>query len=394
MNEFAALECAIHVKTWANVWPFFADQKSEYVCTLGQCAQPVTIVDGPEFPYFRHVRPTNKCSRYSNHTSVAQEAQLMLHHLLSPTSRVCVERSCAQCGQASTVQCDIAKAVNPLVPNGLLAENYVDLGADILLMQAGPPESVRWHVYFDPSSVTKRSLSHQFTNVLVCNPVVVAAQCLEHLGSNKNDFILSDIRKTKTCDRPCCISRLELATQLGWYRTWTTDDVASESPDYAQYISNSCTGKVRHHSEWARSVPTSNDRKEMVNELVQRRQCLYCGQRVDPSLMARWPFCPTCSPIIVNKSYVSAFVPYEVKLLDEKVKNERQRDLSWVKVYPFVKKPDVDPSASNEDLPVPEKPCVKCKTETYRPLFYYGFRAVCPSCVSEDFVKRKVPLRR
>ena len=52
---------------------------------------------------------------------------------------------------------------------------------------------------------------------------------------------------------------------------------------------------------------------------------------------------------------------------------------------PYVKKPEK--GGQETSLPTNDKPCVDCDVLEYKPLFFYGYRAICPSCLYHQFVK-------
>jgi hypothetical protein len=204
-----------------------------------------------------------------------------------------------------------------------------------------------------------------------------------------------------TCGRAECLTRADLATQLGWRRDRSSDriDWGQDPPDVTQWIANACTGKIRRHVDWVcMPKPLAQGRALLAlrAECRRRNGCLRCGARFKPkeggpdahvSLKAAefWPYCDACIPARRAPGGAAAAPgrsdagTLTEELMDVGERKRRQGRLAWVFKLGYVRRPERghdDPAT-----PEPEKPCQDCGAESYRPLFYFGYRSICKSCV-------------
>jgi hypothetical protein len=377
-----------------------------------------------------HTEKENREKEEWGKRACREEAKCLLLYALSAARGAEVGQGCSRCGRTSSRLLQYDTCWDPLGSGSAPpAPGYVDTGADILLyrgallaaslafteqpLHGASPDS--W-VALDPHAAALASLrfilaalvtpskpsgqpeltsletqSHRQTGTSLaagqgCDRKLNAPQ-KEESAKVTAYVVLGDTRWSAGCGGSGCVPLREVATQLGWRRMWTSDDIdwSASPPDVSQWVANSCTGKIRVFYEWRQKPepPQPLDGKQLATleeQIVRRARCLMCEKDGGEAFSVRSPFCAGCGLKVQRQSYRA--MPYESAEMNRDDKERRTRSLFWIR-YPYVRKPDT--SHDDPELPVPEKPCSACATTRYRPLFYFGYRAICSPCLAADF---------
>lgn len=392
----------------SRVWAFLSAAGARHYCP--QCQQPVVVRVAPAgHLFFAHEETKQEtkrhqllnqppCGRFSGVPDLNTEAKHMLLAALNKTN-VCraplvVRRKCDRCGCYSQRSIQFDRAVDPLGAGAQLPPDYADTGADILLL--GADWSIAGSVGFGLRAASNPQVIH-------CSAPSAISSALAALSTNSAVCLeeARNIPAASGCERKECIPLKELAQILGWRRSWTSDDVdwESDAPDVSQFIANACTGRIRVYITWQSSpqpLVSGLALRLWQAELFRRKKCPYCEQKFPNELKEpdeqkfseQWPFCAACSPQIYNRSRM--VLPYDEVKMDPAARSKRLAQVGWVRAFPYVKKPE-KPQTDDEAasfVPTNDKPCVGCNEITYKPLFFYGYRAICPPCLSQQFQKQ------
>ena len=367
------------------------------------------------------------CARFIGAPDLKEEAKQLLLLVLTPrvsdpnsiSRAITIETECGRCSAVFSKTKEYTFVLDPLGSGVVLPAGYVDDGSDLLLYHQsklvcslafgeralrGPvPDS--W-ISLDPLTTINsclQTLANAYSEAKVTSASHPTANGIVDTKDQKQtidkNMVLREVRKASSCGRAECVSLRELAHLVGWRRSWTSDDIDwhAEFPDVSQYIANACTGKIRVYFEWQpKPVPLvqGEQLRALQNEIAQRAKCLFCEQ-TETKLSDSWPFCGKCSIAVRTKQYKQQVMPFDTIDMNPEARRKRHAAVGWVRSFPYVKKPDK--SAKHEDgsqpLPVNDKPCVGCDQIEYKPLFYYGYRAICPKCLLVEFKTQNSQLK-
>jgi hypothetical protein len=165
------------------------------------------------------------------------------------------------------------------------------------------------------------------------------------------------------CDSEKCYSLLELAEILGCV-IYQSDDIETKQ----QYISNTCTGFYRQYQNWR--FPIKNE-SPLWDLFCLKKQCIKCGV-VNQNVKKQKPYCAEC--------FQSLLQTKQSKFQQLKIQTglfERRSQFEFVKSLP-----NHDPKHNF---------CSFCsKTENdFKPVFYYGYKAICGQCVFKEVKQKK-----
>lgn len=399
-----SLEHAWDIEREQRQWPFLANDAGKYVCPA--CRAMVKLETAAiGHTYFVHAQPSANCQRFTGAPNLKAEAKYLLMIALDaelPYRRLTVRKHCLRCSSAAvSATYDYDTVIDPLGSGVSLPADYVDDGADILLYKNARliasigfndrairgPTPATWCV-LEPATAINAALK-----TIDISPDSKTTSGLE----------LDDVRSVVQCGRQECVPLKEAARLLGWRRSWTSDDIDwnAKCPDVSQYIANTCTGKIRLYFEWLLIPKPLADGlivRSLQIEVARRGKCLFCEQPAN-GVTVNWPFCTKCTPAVKNQSYRQAHNAYDVVAIDAKVKQQRLDRLGWVRSIPHVKKPEhqdhnksatsstAATTAATAPAPINDKPCVGCEELEYKPLFFYGYRAICQHCLYPLFIK-------
>lgn len=186
----------------------------------------------------------------------------------------------------------------------------------------------------------------------------VEAYCSAIVDADENHVKVKE-RFPERCNQENCYSKLEMAEILGCVM-YQSDDVEFKQ----QYISNSCTGFYRQYENWR--FPIKGVNGTIWPLFCSKKQCIKCGIPYD--VTKQKPYCPSCFDSLLSSSHnKSKFQQFPIT----KGLKERRSRFEFVKLLP--------PFSKENNY------CSICsQSENYKPVFYYGYRAICSECVFKN----------
>jgi hypothetical protein len=403
-----SLEHAWDVEREQRQWPFLANSVGKYICPA--CRTQVkleTSVSG--HTSFVHTQQVPNCQRFKGVPNLKAESKYLLLIALDDAKRrlLTVRKHCLRCNSlavSATYEYDMV--IDPLGSGVTLPADYVDDGADILLYKTGQLVA---SIGFSDRAL-RGATPASWCALEPATAINAVLKSIDSATTNELDFksdlaggvLLDDVRSVAECGRQECVSLKELARLLGWRRSWTSDEIDwnAKCPDVSQFIANTCTGKIRLYFEWSlvpKPLTNGMTLRSLQIEVVRRCKCLFCEQPAT-GVTRDWPFCAKCTPALKSQNYRQSHSAYDVTVMDTKTKQQRLERLGWVRTIPYVKKPEKSDDhkssthtaaagATAGAVPVNDKPCTGCEMLEYKPLFFYGYRAICQPCLLPLFIK-------
>jgi len=186
----------------------------------------------------------------------------------------------------------------------------------------------------------------------------VDAYCSALVDTEENHVQVTE-KFPERCDSNQCYSSLEIAEILGCV-VYQSDDVDTKQ----QYISNTCTGMYRQYENWRFPIKTET---KLWSWLCLKKQCIKCGIAHD-EIKKQKPYCADCFQSLLQTKK-SKFQQLKI----ETGLKERRLKFEFVKSFPV--------HSAEQDFC---SACFKSKSQDYKPVFYYGYKAICSECVFRE----------
>jgi hypothetical protein len=382
-------------KSW--VWPF--DGLAEATALhCAECREPVICTTHPESGErrFAHRTQTHTCKRHKA-TARRDDAEpddvkyILLRTLVARgAGTLQILTPCTQCQRNASTTLPYTHVIDPFAGNiPPPPDEIIESGADVVLVCTDGKQ--RRLLGLRISVSTPRREEPAGSGQIRCVNVDWKRSlpwCVKALV-DRDILTIVETETVVRCGHDLCLSSLELATKLGLYNSWSTDEVDWDAkiPDLSQYVANTSTGNYRVYKQWFTKRPPSeellmraeesdDDDARLMNEVQRRGKCLMCASGIVSDADSAC-FCVRCCGAIERNDY--QLLPYESLHLSAEERDARNAKFAWLKSTPYLKKPTKN--SQGQILSAPEKPCVDCGTEDYKPIFYYGYHALCSQCL-------------
>lgn len=311
------------------------------------------------------------------------EARATLARALCRHRRLVVRRECLTCGAASDRRIAYDSCLDPLGLGAELPPGFVDRGADLVLFTGRPTRQVA--IFLDRKDNDDDEREGLDVHVAVPEDVSFWPSILS------DGIVLVDgQRPVERCADPNCLTLMELAGRLGIVSERNTDDVDWDrpNPDLTQYVANASTGRFRIRRQWRPDVPYRFDDDRLWDDFERRSTCPRCDRRCN-TLSRHKSLCAECVTALSQTGCDES----ETRPLPAEEREARNANLRWLRSVRHVRRPAY-PHGDNPETRGDvenEHPCVRCARITYKPVFWYGYRSICSTCLAPEFADRINP---